>query len=81
MYPLGIELQLTHKVSSCIPEKKNVNLLRFIFYFLVPLQVRIYVIKVTLLYSSVKKGRKNLENPKLNLKKLLQLPVSFVFSK
>lgn len=53
----GHQLQLTHKVPSCIPAKTNVNLLRFIFCFLVPLQVRIYAIKVILLYSSVKKRK------------------------
>lgn len=37
--------------------------------------------RVTLLYSSAKKGRGNLENPKQSLWKLLQLPVSFLLSK
>lgn len=33
----GHQLQLTRKVPSCIPVKTNVNLLGFIFCFLVPL--------------------------------------------
>lgn len=40
------------------------------------------MIKVIVFYSNVKiKGKENLENSELNLRKLLQLPVSFVFSK